>query len=93
MFIKRLGDFTRLPDNDLLYYDYLQGYLDSIDHYANLLIDKTETKIRFRLTPSEPKLLLPLLTAVKEIHTKYHIQVEFAKSIKTSNSITFIIPL
>jgi hypothetical protein len=91
MTIKTIGNFTRLDDNDILYYEYLKGYLDSIDPLCSLLINKTDLKISFRLTPSYPKLLIPLLTAVKEIHTKFSIQVEFAKSIKSANSISFII--
>jgi len=91
MTVKMIGGFNREVDNNLLYYDYLKGYLDSIDAHSSLLINKTDQKISFRLTPSHPHLLIPLLTAVKEIHTKFGIQVEFSKSIKSSNSISYII--
>jgi hypothetical protein len=93
MIIKTIGNFTRDVDNTIIYYEYLKGYLESIDPYSSLMINKTAQKIAFRLTPSEPRLLIPLLTAIKEIHTKFGIQVEFAKSIKTSNSISFNINL
>jgi hypothetical protein len=93
MNIKLIGDFTRTVDNDIKYYDYLGGYIDSIDPISNLLVNKTDTKVSFRLTPSHPRLLLPLLTAIKELHTKFGIQVEFSKSIKSSNSISFTITL
>lgn len=93
MEITTIGSFARSRDNDLLYFNLLEAYLDSIDSHCTLSINKTDTKITFRLTPSHPQLLLPLLTAVKELHTKFNITVDFAKSIKTSNNISFSISL
>ena len=82
-----------IPDNETTYYNYLIGYLESIDHYAVMAINRSTKQVSFRITPSESTLLIPLLDAVKDIHNRFGIKVVFSKSIKRTDNISFTIPI
>lgn len=99
LFFKKLmtvtlhGDYHRMPDNEATYYNLLTGYLESVDYYACMMVNKSAKKVSFRITPSDPILLMGLLSAVKDLNNQFGIKVAFSKSIKTSQSISFDIDI
>jgi hypothetical protein len=93
MIVKYIGWFNVIPENEKVYYSYLQGYIESIDPHLSMLVNKSSEKIAFRITPSDPNLLIPIMNSVKELHTKFSIKVDFSKSMKAGSSISFNIPL
>ena len=80
-------------DNDEMYIAHLQGVIDSIDEYAKMEITKSLSGYHFRIVPSLPKYNMPLLEEILKLNNLYHLRLSLSKSIKTSGTLSFDIPI
>lgn len=87
-------DFPKvIRDNDEIYFRHFSAIIESIDEYANMEIMKTPHSFHFRIAPSIPKYIEPLLQEILRFNNQYGIHLELSKSIKPSSTITFDIEL
>ena len=82
-----------ISDNDLNYFSHLKGITESVDEESALIIAKGKTEYSFRLAPSHPMYLVPLITEINKFHNLFKIKVDFSKSMKTSATISFKIKI
>ena len=82
-----------LPDNEEVYFQHLQGVIDSIDELSILEITKGPDSYTFRLVPSLPKYNNMLLEEILKFHNLFQIKLDLSKSIKASATISFQISL
>lgn len=88
----QISGFLKPPtENEIAYFNHLEGFIESIDIECNMMVTKTSEKISIRIAPSHPMFLNNLIKGIKEIHTALGIYVNFAKSMKNSLSINFYI--
>jgi hypothetical protein len=85
--------FTILPDNDIVYFQYMEGLINSVDEYAEMEVSKNPSSYSFRITPSLPIYSQQLLSTIVEFHTMISIKLDLGKSIKKNSSIFFTIPI
>lgn len=78
-----------LPDNDILFISHLEGIINTIDEFCYGEVIKSKDEYIFRLTPSIPKFINDIIHQINLINNFFHITVEFSKSIKSTNTITF----
>ena len=89
MEINRRGFPEINKDNDEVFLLHLQGVVDSIDELCSFEIVKTPTSYKFRIAPSLPKYINPIIKELTKFNNMYGIHLDFGKSIKTSSVITF----
>jgi hypothetical protein len=82
-----------LPDNEIAYFNHLQGVIDSIDELCNMEITKTPYAYHFRIATSLPKYNDMLLEEILKLHNLFNIRINMSKSIKSSATINFEINL
>jgi len=82
-----------MNDNDEIYFQHLEGIIDSVDELAILEITKGPYSFHFRLVPSLPKYNDMLLQEILKFHNLFQIKLNLSKSIKTSATISFDISL
>lgn len=82
-----------MHDNDMAYFDRLEGLIDSIDELSCLQITKNTNAYQFRLAPSHPKYTTMLFNEILKFHNLYSIRLNISKSIKTTGTISFEITL
>jgi hypothetical protein len=82
-----------LRTNDELYFLHLEGVLESIDELASMQIIKHKHKYSFRIAPSIPKYINPIIEELTKFHNKFGLRMNMAKSIKTNAVIDFDISL
>jgi hypothetical protein len=82
-----------LLENENAYFAHLEGVINSVDEYSNLQITYTNYAFIFRLAPSLPKYIPLLIEEIIKFHNLYNIRLDFSKSIKTSGTIVFDIPI
>lgn len=80
-----------IPDNDVYYLRLLEAFLNSVDESCAAEVTDRLASIGVRIAPSEPSYSQPLLGIVKEMHYMLGMRVEFSKSIRTSNTVEYII--
>ena len=78
-----------LPDNEEVYFQHLEGIIDSIDELSILEITRAPSGYIFRLVPSLPKYNPMLLEEILKFHNLFQIKLNLSKSIKTSATIYF----
>lgn len=78
-----------LPDNEEIYFEHLQGLIDSVDELSTLQITKLPSSYNFRLAPSLPKYNQMLLKEILKFHNMFGIQLNLSKSIKSSGTLNF----
>lgn len=93
MQIVRRGFPTIIKDNDEVYLSHLTGIIDTIDEYSSMDILFVSHAYQFRIAPSHPKYLEPLLQEILKFNNLYGIKLDLSKSIKTSSTISFNIEL
>lgn len=86
---QRLNFPEVLPDNESTYLNYLEGLVESVDLYSDMMIYRREDGIIVRISPSEPAYFNQILTVIKRFHTMLGIQVDFSKSMKVTSSINY----
>lgn len=80
-------------DNDEAYLNHLIGIIDSIDEICSVEITKTPHSYHFRIAPSVPKYVEPILTEIITYNNLLGIRLEMSKSMKASSTVTFDIEL
>lgn len=81
-----------IPDNEMSYFSFLMGYIESIDVECTVQVTrKLDQGINVRIAPSHPMLLETLIQKVKDFHNLYGIKVDFSKSMKTGININYTI--
>jgi hypothetical protein len=91
--IQRKGFIKPLSDNEESYLSYLVGIIERVDELASLQITRKLTTVGFRLSPSLPKYNDMLLEEILKVHNLFNIKLDISKSIKTTNTIEFQIPV
>lgn len=76
-------------DNDEVFLSHLQGVVDAIDELCCLEIVRTPFSYKFRIAPSLPKYIDPIIKELTKFNNLYGIRLNFGKSIKTTSVITF----
>jgi hypothetical protein len=89
MEIQRVNFPPIIADNEETYLTYMTGLIESVDQQASMMITRRTGGIIARISPSEFKLFSVILDVVKKFHTMLGIEVEFSKSMKAGNNITF----
>ena len=80
-------------DNDEVFINQLIGVVDSCDELCSLEIVKVPTAYHFRIAPSIPRYLEPLLHEILNFHNMFGIRLDLGKSMKVSGSINFSIEI
>jgi len=91
MQIQRLNFPPIVPDNELTYLNYLEGLMQSIDPDCDMMIYRKQEGVLTRIVPSSAQTFSVILDVVKKFHTMLGIQVEFSKSMKAGNNISYTI--
>lgn len=91
MELQKIGFPPVIPDNESTYLNYLTGLIESVDVDSNMMLYRKEDGIMARITPSSHQSFLIILDIVKKFHTMLGINVEFSKSMKAGNNITYSI--
>lgn len=82
-----------MQDNELAYFQHLEGIIDSVDELSTLEITKNPHSYHFRLASSHPKYNPLLLEEILKLHNVFQIKLNISKSIKSSATIVFEITL
>jgi hypothetical protein len=82
-----------LQDNDLEYFSRLKGVIEAVDELSILQITRNPHSYNFRLVPSLPKYNQMLLEELLKFHNLLQISLNLSKSIKTSGTLVFEIPI
>ena len=82
-----------IPENDANYFAHLEGVISSVDELSSMQITKNPHSYQFRIAPSLPKYTQMLLEEILKLHNLYRIKLNLSKSIRTSSTIFFEIPI
>jgi hypothetical protein len=82
-----------MRDNDEVFIDKLLGTIESIDELSSIEIINKESSYHFRIAPSIPKYLEPILYEILTFVNMFGIKLTLGKSMKTSSIITFDIDI
>lgn len=93
MQVQRVNFPSVISDNEETYLKYLEGLILSVDSGAYIVITHNPLKRIIRVSPSDYRTFHTILDVVKKFHTMLGVEVDFSKSMKTSNNITFSINL
>jgi hypothetical protein len=89
MQVQKLNFPPVIPDNESTYISYLVGLIESVDNDSDMMIYRKEDSIMVRIMPSTHQTFFTILDIVKKFHTMLSIHVEFSKSMKAGNNITY----
>jgi len=93
MEVDRRGFPEIIADNDEIYFLHLIGRIESIDELSCMEIVKTSHNYHFRIAPSIPLYLEPILHEILKFNNMFGIHLKLSKSMKASSTITFDIEL
>ena len=93
MEIVKKGFPSIMRDNDVIYINHLSAVMEAVDEYCCMEVMLTPSYVHFRVAPSEPKYSQSLLKEILTLNNIYGIHLDLGKSIRTSSTITFNIPL
>ena len=82
-----------MQDNEDVYFASLKGIIESVDELSSLEVTRTPQAYLFRLVPSLPKYTNMLIQELIKFHNLISVRLDFGKSIKSSATITFQIPI
>ena len=91
MHVQKLNFPSVIADNEETYLNYLIGLIESVDYDSNMMIYRKEESISIRISPSTNQTFITILDIIKKFHTMLNIQVEFSKSMRAGNNITYTI--
>lgn len=93
MIIKKIGFYQEMLDNDIAYLNYILSNLERIDKDLDVrIINKIDTH-QLTILPSKEYYKKNLILKVKELHRKIKLDVQFSKTLKLSDYITWEISL
>jgi len=78
-----------MNDNDEAYIQHTIGVIESVDELSNVEIFKTPHSYHFRIAPSMPVYLEPILKEVINLNNMFGIRLSLSKSMKASATVTF----
>lgn len=78
-----------IPDNDLNFIRCIEGIINSIDEYSSGTVSSQPGYYLFRISPTYTRYINPLIKHLNEVNNYFGTTVEFSKSMKTSNNISF----
>jgi hypothetical protein len=87
--IQRIGFSSLLSDNDEVFLGQILGCIESMDELSHIKIAKTPASFNFRVAPSNPQYLEPILYEVLKLSNMFKFHLELSKSMKTSGAINF----
>lgn len=93
MIIKKKFFPSILKDNEAAYFAHLEGIISSVDEYCSVQITRNPTKYKFRIATSLPKYNNMLIEELFKFHNLFNIKLDISKSIKSSGTIAFDIPI
>jgi len=82
-----------IPDNEDIFIAHLISIIESTDELCSLQISKEKGAYRFRIAPSVPKYIDPLIQEITKFSNLFELKLDFSKSIKTLSVINFSINL
>ena len=82
-----------LLDNDEIYLSHLSAVIESVDELSSMEITKTGYSYNFRIAPSIPRYLEPILYEILKFNNIFGIKLELGKSMKVSSTVNFEITL
>jgi len=91
MQVQRLNFPPVIPDNESTYLNYLEGLIEAVDFDSDMMIYRKEDGVLVRICPSTPLTFLTIFDVIKRFHTMLGIHVEFSKSMKAGNNISYLI--
>lgn len=80
-------------DNDDVFISHLLSIIESVDELSCIDISKNLTGYHFRIAPSIPIYIEPVLYEVLKFHNQFGIKLNLSKSMKASSTITFNIDI
>ena len=80
-------------DNNENYISLLSALIESIDELSSLEITKIPTGINFRIAPSVPLYVTPILENVLNLNNMLGIKLILSKSIKNNSTLNFEISM
>lgn len=87
-------DFPKIMlDNDEIFIDNIIGLTESVDELCSMEITKKEKNYHFRVAPSVPKYIEPILYEILTFSNMFGLKLELSKSMKASSTVTFDIEL
>ena len=86
-------NFTILPDNDIVYFQHLEGILSSSDELAATEVVKNPKSYTFRIVPSLPKYSQTILKQLLDFHNLLGIRMNISKSIRKTSIIQYEIEI
>lgn len=78
-----------LHDNEVTYFNYLEGVIASVDNDAVVQVTRRNQGITVRICPAEASAFDIILQHIKKYHNIIGIHLDFSKSMKAGNNITF----
>ena len=93
MIIKKKFFPSILSDNEAIYFAHLEGVISSVDEYCDLQITRMSNEYKFRMAASHPKYNDMLIEELFKFHNLFNIKLDMSKSIKSSGTIAFNIPI
>jgi hypothetical protein len=84
---------TIMLDNDEIFINKIVGVVESVDELSSMEITKTGHSYNFRIAPSIPKYLEPILYEVLKFNNMFGIHLDLGKSMKVSSTVNFEITL
>ena len=84
--------FPLIPlDNDIKYLNYLFRIIESLDSDAFIKIDKNNETYHISVLPTNQEIRSELVENIRIAHETIGLEIEFSKSIKISNHISWIV--
>lgn len=84
---------TLMLDNDQIFIDNLCAVVESVDELSSMEIVKTPFHYHFRIAPSIPKYIEPILQEILQFNNIFGFHLDLGKSMKTSSTVTFNIEI
>ena len=93
MEVVRKGFPSIMRDNDEIFLNKLLGVIEATDELSSIEITKTAHSYNFRVAPSIPKYLEPILKEILIFCNMFGLHLELGKSMKVASSVSFSIEL
>ena len=89
MEVSRRGFPEIITDNDEVFLQHLCGVIEATDELSCMEISRTPHSYHFRIAPSIPMYVEPLIHAIVRLNNMFNIRLDMSKSMKASGTVTF----
>jgi hypothetical protein len=86
---QRINFPSRLKENEISYFRFLEGSVSSIDPDCSMQMTYKIGGVGVRISPTHPGRFNLILNEIKKSHEQLGIKVEFSKSMKAGSNIAF----